>query len=271
MSEAAPMQLDLDSVVAAKFPGKKIPRFLISWLKRFVHQDFINEYLAQGYEGVDFCVHALEYLDVELEVEGMEMLDELPDGALATFASNHPLGGIDGLTLAGIIGRRYQGRIRIMVNDFLMHIKPIANLCIPINKTGAQSRELPAKVQEIYNSDCQVLVFPAGLCSRKINGRIQDLPWSKNFIKMSVQTGRWVVPIHFIGQNSRRFYNIDRLRKKLGIKFNIAMLFLPDEMYRARHGRFKLIFGKPLPPSVFDASRTNTDWAKWVREAVYNL
>ncbi len=271
MPEAAPMQLDLDSVVAAKFPDKKIPRWIMSWLKRFIHQDFINAYLAKGYDGVEFCAHTAEYLDVKVDVEGLENLEDLPQDALATFASNHPLGGIDGLTLAGIIGRKYDNRIRILVNDFLMHVKPLASLCIPINKTGAQSRDLPAKVKEIYNSDCQVLVFPAGLCSRKIDGKIQDIPWSKNFVKMSVQTGRWIVPVHFIGKNSKRFYNVASLCKKLKLKFNFAMLFLPDEMYRAQHGTFKVIFGKPLPPSTFDGSKTAAEWAQWLREHVYQL
>ena len=161
--------------------------------------------------------------------------------------------------------------IRLLVNDFLMALKGIQPLCIPVNKTGAQARDLPQKVAEIYNSEANVVIFPAGLCSRKIDGKIQDLPWSKNFIKMSRQTERYVVPIHFIGQNSKRFYNVANLCKKLKLKFNFAMIFLPDELYRAQHGSYKVVFGDPIPAETFDKSRTDQQWAAWVREKVYQL
>ncbi len=271
MEERYPeLAIDLDKIIATKFPGKKIPKWFVSWLKRFIHQDFINEYLTRGYEGVEFCTKGLEYIDVKVEVEGLERV-KVPEGARLTFASNHPLGGIDGISLAGVVGTEFGPGLRILVNDFLMALKGLAPFCRGVSKTGAQSRNLPAAVQEIYESDNNIVIFPAGLCSRKINGKIQDLPWTKNFIKMSSRTGRYVVPVHFIGQNSMRFYRIANLCKFLKLKFNFAMLLLPDEMYRARHGKFKVIFGDPIPPETFDSSKTHLEWAQWVREKVYKL
>lgn len=262
--------IDMEKVLADKFPNKKFPKWLIGWIKRFIHQDFLNAFFVRGYEGVEFCSETMKYLDVKVETEGLERV-KVPEGAKITFASNHPLGGVDGIALVSVVGRHFGENIRLLVNDFLMAIKGMREFCIPVSKTGAQSRDLPRKVAEIYESPNNVIIFPAGLCSRRIGGKIQDLPWSKNFIKMSRRTGRWIVPVHFIGRNSNRFYNVARLCKLLRLKFNFAMAFLPDELYRAQHGTYKIIFGEPIPPENFDASRTDLQWAEFVRGKVYEL
>ena len=261
--------IDVEKIVASRAKGK-VPRFLVNGLKKLVHQDFLNVYLTEGYEGVEFCEKCLEYLDVTLEVEGLERLDT-SGASRYTFVSNHPLGGIDGVALGGLLGRAFDGKVKYLVNDLLMNLKGLAPLCVPINKIGGQSRNLPALINEAFASDDQMILFPAGSCSRKIDGKIQDRPWSKAFVTKSVQTGRQVVPIHFIGRNSNRFYNVDRICKALGIKANLAMLFLPDELYRNCHSRFKVIIGEPFPEGTFDDSKNAYDWAQWVRERVYEL
>ena len=269
MSKHPEYAVDVEKIVASRAKGK-VPRFLVNALKKLVHQDFLNEYLTEGYEGVEFCEKCLEYLDVTLEVQGLERLDT--SGATRyTFVSNHPLGGIDGVALGGVLGRAFDGKVKYLVNDLLMNLKGLAPLCVPINKIGGQSRNLPALISEAFASDDQMILFPAGSCSRKIDGKIQDRPWSKAFVTKSVQTGRRVVPIHFIGRNSDRFYNVDKICKMLGIKANLAMLFLPDELYRNQHSRFKVIVGEPFPEGTFDDSKSAYDWAQWVRERVYEL
>lgn len=264
--------IDLDKVVRERAGSKAkfIPGFLIEWLKRIVHQDFINEYLKQGYVGVDFCEHCLEYLDVKVEVEGLEHIAD--DSRKYTFVSNHPLGAIDGVTLGMVLGRRFGGNIKYLVNDLLMNLEGLAPLCVPINKLGKQARNFPQMVEEAFRSGNQMIMFPAGICSRRMkDGRICDLPWSKTFVSKSVATQRDVVPIHFIGRNSDRFYSIAEWCKRLHLKFNLAMLFLPDEMYRSQHGSYKVIIGEPIPWTAFDKSKTAYQWAQAVKEKVYTL
>jgi putative hemolysin len=157
------------------------------------------------------------------------------------------------------------------VNDLLMKLPGLAPLCIPINKTGKQSRNFPAMVEAGFNSDFHMLMFPAGLCSRKTNGVIRDLPWKKTFISKSVQTQRDVVPIHFGGSNSEKFYRIANLCKTLGLKVNLAMLFLVDEMYKNVHKSFRVSIGKPIPWQTFDKSKTPAQWAQYVQDIVYQL
>jgi len=264
--------IDIDKILQDKAQKyyKYIPKFAISYLKRIAHQDELNEFLkkVEGKKGVDFLESCVSFLDMDLEVEG---LDEIPNDKLYTFVSNHPLGGQDGVALGYILGEKYNGNVKYLVNDLLMNLQGLAPLCIPINKTGQQSRDFPRMVEAGFSSENQLIMFPAGLCSRRIDGVIQDLPWSKTFITKSVEHQRDVVPIHFGGRNSNFFYNLSTICKFLGIKFNIAMLYLADEMLKNRHKSFRVVVGKPIPWKMFDNSKKPQEWAQEVRKIVYQL
>jgi len=267
--------IDLDAVLRSKMGDKVkyVPRPVTAWLKHIIHQDQVNAFLWESREvtGTEWLEECVKYLDMTLELEGEENLPDKNDGKLYTFVSNHPLGGIDGVALGSIIGRKYDSRFRYLVNDLLMNLPGLAPLCIPINKTGNQSRDFPAMVEAGFNSDNHILMFPAGICSRKINGEIHDIDWKKAFISKSVEHQRDVVPIHFSGQNSNFFYRLANFSDKYVKKVNIAMLFLVDEMYKNVHKTFKVTFGKPIPWQTFDKSRTPQQWAKYVEEEVYKL
>jgi len=268
MEENNISEIDIEAIVRQR-AGKKVPGFITRWLKNFIHQDYINGYLRQGYVGVDFCEHCIEYLGVTVDIKGLENLPK--DGKPYTFVSNHPLGAIDGVTLGMVLGKEYDGKIKYLVNDLLMNLKGLAPLCVPINKLGKQARNFPMIVESAFSGEEHVVMFPAGICSRKQNGVIRDLPWGKTFVTKSVQHQRDIVPIHFEGQNSKRFYRIANLCKKLHLKFNLAMLFLPDEMYRSRGNRYTVHIGKPIPYQTFDKSKTAMEWAQWVKDGIYDI
>ncbi len=267
--------IDIDKVLKDKM-GKKaryVPSFITSYLKRIIHQDWVNKYLIQAkdLEGSAWLRGCLDYQDIKLEIEGMENLPDKNDGKLYTFVSNHPLGGIDGVAIGAIIGQHYDDRFKYLVNDLLMQMPGLAPLCVGINKTGKNSRNFPKIVEATFKAQQHIVMFPAGICSRKTNGVIKDLPWKKTFITKSIETGRDIVPIHFEGRNSNFFYNLANLCKWLGIKFNIAMLYLADEMYKNNHKTFKITIGQPIPVETFDKTRSHADWAQWVKEKVYAL
>lgn len=259
--------VDLESIIAAKRGGRKPSPFLMALLRRLLRLDYFNNYFKEGKSGIEFCTVAIERLGNHIIVEGLE---NIPVGGRYTFVSNHPIGGVDGVALAGLIGTRF-GSVRVPVNDFLLAIPGLRPISIPVSKTGGQSRELPALMNEAFDSKNQMFMFPAGLCSRLIDGKIQDLPWGKAFISHSVRTQRDVVPIHFYGENSGKFYCIAKICKLLHFKFNVAMAFLPEETYKNRGKTFRVVFGNPIPYTVFDKSRTQLGWAGWVRNKVYEL
>ena len=273
MADDSLFLIDIDKVLREKAPkqAKYVPRFVVSYLKRIVHQEELNVFLREAKDkvGVDFLKASLDFLDAKLVVKGKENLPE--DGRLCTFVSNHPLGGQDGLALGYVLGTHYDGKVKYMVNDLLMNLHGLAPLCIPINKTGKQAKDFPRMVEAGFASDNQMIMFPAGLCSRRQGGVIRDVEWKKTFIVKSVQTHRDVVPIHFDGQNSSFFYNLANLCKALGIKFNIAMLYLADEMLKNRHKTFTITIGKPIPWQTFDKSKTPLQWAQYVKDIVYKL
>lgn len=275
MNQISEKTINIDKILHDKMGDKAkfVPRPLVSWLKRILHQDEVNRYLweSRHLTGTEWLEECVRYLDMTLEVVGSENLPDKDDGRLYTFVSNHPLGGADGVALGSIIGRHYDSKFRYLVNDILMNLPGLAPLCIPINKTGGQARSFPAMVKAGFESDNHILMYPAGLCSRRRNGEVRDLPWSKTFIVKSVQYQRDVVPIHFGGQNSDFFYKLANFSDKYVRKVNIAMIYLVDEMYKNVHKTFTVTIGKPIPWQTFDKSRTPAEWAQYVQDIVYQL
>lgn len=267
--------IDIDKILRDKMGAKAkfVPSFAVNWLKRILHEDEVNQFLwdSRGLSGTEWLTECVRYLDMTLQIEGLENLPDKDDGKLYTFVSNHPLGGQDGVALGSIIGKHYDGRFRYLVNDLLLNLPGLKPVSIGINKTGKQSRDFPRMVEAGFKSDNHILMFPAGLNSRKINGKIHDLEWKKTFIAKSVEYQRDVVPIFFGGRNSDRFYRIARFSDKYVKKVNIAMLFLVDEMYGNVGKTFRVAIGKPIPWQTFDKSRTSMEWAKYVEDMVYEL
>lgn len=275
MHEEIEKTIDIDEILKNKLGDKVnyLPRFVASWLKNITHQDEINVFLwnhrhLTGTEWLDACI---DFLDVTLEIQGEENLPDPHNGKLYTFVSNHPLGGADGVAIGAIIGRHYGNQFRYLLNDLLLNLPALKPVSIGINKTGKQGRNFPAMVEEGFQSDNHIIMFPAGLCSRKINGQIRDIPWKKTFISKSVEHHRDVVPIHFDGRNSDKFYLIAHLCKVFHLKVNLAMLFLVDEMFKNKHQTFHVKIGKPIPWQTFDKSKTPREWAQYVQNIVYQL
>ena len=265
-------QIDIKQVLRQKAPSvaRKIPGFMVDYLIRTVHQDELNEILRRYHDkdGVAFMQELIGYFDLNLELVNEE---NIPAEGRYIFASNHPLGGLDGICLSAIIGGRFDGKIRDLVNDLLLYLSNLRSIFVPINKHGAQGKKNAELIEKAYASDNQIITFPAGLCSRKQNGKIQDTEWKKSFIQKAVEYRRDIVPVFFEGRNSNFFYRLANMRKALGIKMNYEMIYLPDEMFKSKHKTYSIHFGKPIPWQTFDSSRKPAEWAEWVKEIVYNL
>lgn len=267
-----PQKLDLDKVLQEKAPKiyNKTPRFVINYLKRKIHIDELNEILTiyADKDGVDFMESVVEYFDLTLNTSG---LDDISKDGRYIFVSNHPLGGLDGICLSAVIGAKFNKKIKYVVNDVLYFIRNLQSIFLPVNKYGRQSKQAATTVNDAYNSDNQIVTFPAGLCSRKQNGKICDLTWQKNFILKAIESKRDIVPVHFEAKNSNFFYRFANIRKRLGIKFNIELIFLPDEMFKNKGKTFTITVGKPISYSHFDNSKSTTQWAEYVKGTVYDL
>lgn len=265
------LKVDVRQVLYDKNPrlARRIPEFIINYLKRIVHQDEINEFLGNyGHlQDAAFIEAGLRYFEIKYNVFGSE---NIPKDGRYIFVSNHPLGGLDGLVFIYELSKYFRS-LKFPVNDILMNIKNLSGIFVPINKHGAQGREAARLIEEAYESDSQILYFPAGLCSRKKKGAIRDLPWHKSFISKAIQHKRDIVPAFFSGRNSDFFYNLSNVRNFIGIRSNIEMLYLADEMFHQKGKVINLVFGKVIEWKSFDHSRTPTEWAEWVKLKSYDL
>lgn len=264
-------KIDVEDVIRSKNPSlaKAVPKFAINYLKRVIRQDEINALLKNNGNRRDaaFIRASLEFLEIKYRVFGTE---NIPQSGRYIFVSNHPLGGLDGLVFIDQLSKHFSD-IKFPVNDILMNIRNLSGIFLPVNKHGAQAKDAIRRLEETYASGSQILYFPAGLCSRKRRGVIKDLKWHKSFISKSVQHKRDIIPAFFSGRNSNFFYNLSNIRTFLGIKTNIEMLYLPDEMFQQKNKDLMLVFGKPIPWQTFDNSRSALEWADWVKTKSYEL
>lgn len=274
--EEGPLVLNLHQILRGRLPKKinrLVPGFVISWLEKLIRQEELNEILRVTYphRGSKFSAKVLEHLDINLEIEGF---DKLPEDTRFMFASNHPLGGLDGIALISVLGGRYgDENVKFLVNDMLMNVEPLKDVFLPINKFGALGRDAAIAINTALASDGQILQFPAGLCSRlHDDGKIADLEWQKAFVAKAIEYKRDIVPVFFQGFNSRKFYRTARWRKKLGLKFNIEQILLPSEVCKARGNNYKVIFGAPISwKELKDSGLSPKELAARLRSHVYQL
>lgn len=250
--------------------ARLIPGFIYTFLKNVICQDKINDFISKygDRKGLDFSDGILEYLDVSFQVEGEDNLPT-PDGRYI-FAANHPLGGPDGIILISFLGQKYP-HLKFPVNDLLMNLKNLNNIFLPINKHGGLAKQAAQEMEDAYASDNQMIMFPSGMVSRKINGVITDLEWQKSFIAKAIKYQRDIVPIRIIGENSKFFYNLANFRKKIGLNVNLEMMYLPKETFRKQGANFTLKIGKTIPWETLDKSKTHKEWAATIKDIVYQL
>ncbi|HBX50492.1 MAG: glycerol acyltransferase [Bacteroidetes bacterium RIFOXYA12_FULL_35_11] len=266
-----PLQIDIEQIIAAKNPrlARLLPRFILHYIKRVIHENEVN-YVLRTYAdktGLVFVEAVLSYFNITIKTSGEE---NIPTDGKYIFAANHPLGGIEGMALLQVVSH-HNREVRFVVNDILTNLKNYEPLFIPVNKHGKYSKEYAQIIEDTFHTSAWILYFPAGLVSRKVKGKIMDLEWKKSFISKSVQHKRDIIPVYIEGKNSNFFYNLSRLRTFLGIKANIEMFYLPDEMFRQKNKTITLHFGKPVSHTLFDNSKTPLEWAAYMKERVYSM
>lgn len=274
------LQFDIRTVLKKKAPKAHVPGFLIRYLERIAHIKQMNAFLrkypeVKNYDFIRLVID--EELGCSATIEGIENIPT--DGKPLIFASNHPLGGLDGMIIAQMIHESRASRgdsrpLKVIVNDLLMFMEPLAGLWAPVNKVGRLTKEQAQQQHALWESETDVLTFPAGICSRlqRIDGKwqIQDLEWQKNFIQRAREYHRDIVPIYFEGRNSKFFYTLAYIRKLLHIKLNIEMLYLVDEMYGAHGKHFKVHVLPPISYTSLDTSKSPKEWAEYIKQIVYN-
>ena len=261
--------LDLNEILGPKMSAK-LPGFVKRFFARRLHIKQINDCImkAEHYAGAGFFDEALDYVGITYKVRGEENID-LSKKYL--FACNHPLGGPEALIIGSIFSRIYGDGFMVPSNQILYNMKPLQEFFVPVSVGGRQGREIAERIAGMFESDRQVLVFPAGLCAKSIKGVVTEMPWKKMFISQARKYQRDVVPVHISGHNSKWYFFLSWLSRTLKLKFNLGMIYLVDELFKQRGNEFVITFGKPIEYDRFDKTKTDLQWADEVKNIVKNL
>ena len=271
MSDKEIKRIDVEKLIASKNPKllKWLPRFVISYLKKIIHEKDVNTFLVKshGQKNQDFCAAVVDDFDLDVFISNLE---NIPSTGPATVVMNHPLGGMDAIAFVHALAN-YRTDIKFVVNDLLLNLEGMKEMFAGVNKYGSNSLNSKKKVADLFETDELICIFPAGLVSRKKGGKVRDLEWKKTFLTMSRKADRVIVPVHINGRLSNFFYNLANFRSFLGIKANIEMLYLVNELYKQNGRKIQFIVGEPINVSSFDKSKSDVAWAAWMKDKVYAL
>lgn len=263
--------VDLDKIIADSDNTflKSLPRFVINYMKKVLCQDELNDYHNRHKDkfGIDYINAMLSELGVKVIMHNEKLVSGIDR---AVFVANHPLGGIDAMSYLSCINE-LKGTVVSPSNELFYYIPNLRPLIVSVSVFGVNTKDKIEAINQAFESDKQIMIFPAGIVSRKFKGVIKDTEWHKSFISKAVQTQRYVVPVFIDGNNSKKFYRISRIRKFFGIKLSIETFFLPQEMLKQRGKKVHIYFGNPIHPDYFDKTKTHHEWAQDVKNLVYEI
>jgi len=263
--------IDIRKLVASKNPrlAKLLPSFVFSYLKRILHQDEVNDFMRRNghLKNEQFCSAIIREFEIQVEISGLE---HIPHNGGSVLAMNHPLGGMDAMALVYAI-QGIRTDIKFIVNDLLLHLTPMQDLFVGVNKHGINERKLHQQTTTLFASDALIGIFPAGLVSRRIHGQIHDLAWRKMFVKYAKRHNKTIIPIYIEGQLSNFFYNLSNFRRRVGIKTNVEMLYLSDELYKQKGKCIRFVVGKPIDHALLFSNQSDEQIAHHIRKCVYSL
>ena len=265
--------LDADDVIAM-VPKLAGHRRLVERLLHWLSVDKVNAVHAHNCEtpGPAFVEGLLRDFDIKLRVDGLDVLDNLPEGPFIT-VSNHPFGALDGITLIHLVAAR-RPEYKVMVNMILGRIWAMEPNFIAVD---AMSSNDPVKKAVSVNGIRQAIdqvrsgrplgFFPAGAVS-KVNwrGRLVDRRWQPNVIRIIKKLEVPVIPIYFHGSNSW-FFNF------LGVVcWQLRTLRLPSEVFRKCHTTMHISVGNPITVEEQRAHAGSIDeLGRYLKDTTYQL
>ncbi len=263
--------IDIQRLVKSKSPklAKWLPGFVFRYLKHILHQDEINAFIEKNGHLYDteFCEAIIHFFNIEIIIEGIE---KIPTTGPVIIAMNHPLGGMDAAAFV-VATKGHRTDLRFIVNDLLMNLTNLSGLFVGVNKHGKNDGSVRQQISDAFESDTALVIFPAGLVSRMVNGKVRDLEWKKTFVTYAKKFNQPIIPIYINGTLTPFFYRLSRIRKFFGIKANIEMLYLADELFKQRNKTMVFRVGDPIYVNQTLSNADERKVAQIVREKVYNM
>lgn len=247
------------------FAGRRagVARSVLRGLGRWSRLDRIEDFLArEGHRrDFDFLPAALDFLDLRYRVADRD-LAAIPAVGRLLIVANHPSGALDALALLHAVGR-VRRDVRIVANDLLSLLTPMAGLFLPVKVFGGQAGadSLRAIEAALEREEC-VIVFPAGEVSRLGLAGVRDGRWRAGFVRFARRTATPVLPVRIVARNSALFYGASALYRPAGTAL------LAREMFARRARPVVLHVGRTMR---LDPEAPADDSVRAVRRALYAL
>lgn len=200
---------------------------------------------VEGGEG--FFAAALRLLKMKVEYDA-EALAKTPAEGPVLFIANHPYGVLDSITLTWL-ATKVRPDTKVLANDVLCQAPEAAENLLPVafaptreaRETNVRSR---LAAQAWLREGHAVGIFPGGGVStseKPLRGPAVDLPWAPFTAKLLRQSKATVVPVFFVGQNSRLF----QLASHMSLTLRLSLVF--RETARRIGTTLKVKVGAPIP------------------------
>ena len=265
--------LDAEDVMEM-VPRLRGHRKLIDRLLHILQIDRVNEVHDRFFDtpGVPFTQSLLKDFRITTRIDGLDVLDKLPEGAFIT-VSNHPFGSLDGITLISIIGQR-RPEYKVMVNMILNRITAMRPNFIAVDQSASDD---PAKkavsmagireVMKQVRSGHPVGFFPAGAIS-KINrhGWLEDQEWKPVVMRLIAQLKVPVIPVFFHGTNSFMFNLLGR------VSWVLRTMRLPSEVWRKCDTEMHVSIGDIITPEEIALhAGSEKELGQWLKAKTFEL
>jgi putative hemolysin len=221
--------------------------------------------------GADFFEAAIRILKLDVHYD-REALAAVPKQGPVVFIANHPYGVLDGITFTWL-ARRARPDIKVLANGVLCQIPEAAEYLLPVDfaptrqarETNVRSRQL---AQTWLREGHAIGIFPGGGVStseKPLKGPAVDLPWAPFTAKLIRMAKATVVPVYFVGQNSRLF----QLASHLSLTLRLSLVF--RETARRIGSALRLRIGAPIPYSAIASIEDRNALVQELRKRTFAL
>ena len=240
----------------------------IEWLTaKIALLRLIRSFERQGAPfGSPFWPAAIRHMGIRIDTPPEEIA-RIPATGPLVVVSNHPSGLVDGMIMAEIVNR-VRPDFKILTRSLLTGIPEVEQFMIPVPFPHEEnSRELGLQMRQETMAHLKaggaIILFPAGKVAHSETwfGPAIEAEWNVFTHKMIRGSGAIILPMRFVGQNSRA-YLIANL-----VSATLRQGLLLHEIKRGLNKPARPFIGEPIPASVLKQWEGNPrGFLAWLRE-----